>query len=128
MKNPFKEWHRLPHKSLINFDNYNNQYLSFAYIFGTRRERLQILPEFISKEAFQLAGEDGRQQALARAYLLRGLIVRGECRKTIGTYYSMMGNVKHSGRKKLKYVTNRCRNRDPDEGVQKPLASPIIHR
>ncbi|CAK4840645.1 unnamed protein product [Aphanomyces euteiches] len=46
----------------------------------------------------------GRQKA-KELYLLSGLIVCGECLKNHGQDYAMMGNTKHSGRNKLKYVT-----------------------
>ena len=45
-------------------------------------------------------------------YLLSGLIVCGECLEREGKAYSMMGNVKHSGRDKRKHVTYRCSNRE----------------
>ncbi|MFF2157804.1 hypothetical protein ACFVVQ_21140 [Paenibacillus chitinolyticus] len=45
-------------------------------------------------------------------YLLRGLIVCDESLERVGIRYSMMGNIKFSGRNKLKYVTYRCGNSD----------------
>ncbi len=45
-------------------------------------------------------------------YLLSGLIYCGECG------HAMIGNVKHSGRNKLKYVTYRCGNRDRTKGCK----------
>lgn len=53
-------------------------------------------------------------------YLLSGLIVCGECLKNVGNAFSMMGNVKHSGRNKLKYVTYRCGNRDRTKECKNP--------
>jgi len=45
-------------------------------------------------------------------YLLSGLIVCGECQTHEGKKYTMMGNVKYSGRGKYKHVTYRCGNRE----------------
>ncbi len=53
-------------------------------------------------------------------YLLSGLCVCGECLKNVGTAFSMMGNVKYSGRNKLKYVTYRCGNRDRTKQCKNP--------
>lgn len=77
------------------------------------------MPQIISKQDFQLVQEKmnvakhkpGRQKA-KELYLLSGLIVCGECLKNHGHEYALMGNTKHSGRNKLKYVTYRCGNRD----------------
>jgi site-specific DNA recombinase len=77
------------------------------------------MPAIISKEDFQKVQVkvDANRRAPAaykakEMYLLSGLTVCGECLKNLGQKFSMMGNVKHSGRSKLKYVTYRCGNRD----------------
>lgn len=77
------------------------------------------MPQIISKQDFQLVQEKmnaakykpGRHKA-KELYLLSGLIVCGECLKNHGHEYALMGNTKHCGRNKLKYVTYRCGNRD----------------
>ena len=77
------------------------------------------MPQIITKQDFQLVQEKmdaakhkpGRHKA-KELYLLSGLIVCGECLKNHGHEYALMGNTKHSGRNKLKYVTYRCGNRD----------------
>ncbi|MFC9777390.1 zinc ribbon domain-containing protein [Paenibacillus chitinolyticus] len=53
-------------------------------------------------------------------YLLSGLIVCGECLKNVGNAFSMMGNIKFSGRSKLKYVTYCCENRDRTKECKNP--------
>ena len=70
------------------------------------------LPAIISKEDFNKAKskmkKNKRDKATYKAkenYLLSGLIFCGECG------HAFIGNVKHSGRNKLKYVTYRCGNR-----------------
>lgn len=77
------------------------------------------MPQIISKQDFQLVQEKmdaakhkpGRHKA-KELYLLSGLIVCGECLKNYGHEYALLGNTKHCGRNKLKYVTYRCGNRE----------------
>ncbi|WP_177238063.1 recombinase family protein [Paenibacillus sp. 1_12] len=85
------------------------------------------MPEIISKEAFQQVQDkiNGNKQApgsykAKELYMLSGLCVCGECLNNLGTAYSMMGNVKHSGRNKLKYVSYRCGNRDRTKECKNP--------
>ncbi|MDF2651229.1 MAG: recombinase [Paenibacillus sp.] len=77
------------------------------------------MPAIISSEDFLKVQEkvsaNRRAPASYKAkemYMLSGLTVCGECLKNLGQKFSMMGNVKYSGRSKLKYVTYRCGNRD----------------
>ena len=77
------------------------------------------VPAIIAPEEFARAKEkmqaNQRRPGAYKAkehYLLSGLIVCGECLKREGKAYSMMGNVKHSGRDKRKHVTYRCSNRE----------------
>lgn len=85
------------------------------------------MPALISKEDFKKVQEkmDGNRKRpgaykAKEMYLLSGLIVCGECLKKVGQAYSMMGNVKYSGRNKLKYVTYRCGNRDQTKTCKNP--------
>lgn len=71
------------------------------------------MPAIISPQDFQRVQEKmqrNKKRASAyrakETYLLSGLIYCGECG------HAMIGNVKHCGRSKLKYVTYRCGNRD----------------
>lgn len=74
------------------------------------------MPTIISKELFQQVQDKmdannhapGIQKA-KELYLLSGLTICGECLRNLG--YDM-GNTKHCGRNKLKYVTYLCGNRD----------------
>ncbi|KHL95865.1 recombinase [Paenibacillus sp. IHB B 3415] len=85
------------------------------------------MPVIISKEDFWAAqekiknnqGRPGSYKA-KEMYLLSGLCYCGECLKQLGTLYSMAGNVKYSGRNKLKYVTYRCGNRDRTKECKNP--------
>ncbi|MEK3688259.1 recombinase family protein [Paenibacillus sp. FSL R10-2736] len=77
------------------------------------------MPILISKEEFNIVQEKIFQNKRApgaykakEMYLLSGLTVCGECLNRLDKEFSMMGNVKYSGRNKLKYVTYRCGNRD----------------
>jgi len=77
------------------------------------------VPAIVTQEVFDKVQEkmkkNQHQPGAYKAkeiYLLSGLIVCGECLKREGKAYSMMGNVKHSGRDKIKHVTYRCANRD----------------
>jgi len=85
------------------------------------------MPAIISKERFLQvqAKMDANRQKPGRhkakeLYLLSGLIVCGECLQNLGHEYAMMGNTKHSGRSKLKYVTYRCGNRDQCKACRNP--------
>jgi site-specific DNA recombinase len=71
------------------------------------------MPQIISKDDFEtvrkkMAANKHRSGAYRakEIYLLSGLIFCGECG------HAMVGNVKYSGRKKAKYVTYRCGDRD----------------
>ncbi|MCR4436139.1 MAG: recombinase family protein [Clostridiales bacterium] len=71
------------------------------------------MPAIVSTEDFQKVqykmDQNKKRASAYRAkemYLLSGLIYCGECG------HAMIGNVKYSGRNKLKYVTYRCGERD----------------
>lgn len=91
---------------------------------GTRDEENIIripggMPAIIEIEAFRQVREKMKKNKhqpgaykAKETYLLSGLIVCGECLEREKREYSMMGNVKHAGRDKLKHVTYRCGNRE----------------
>ncbi len=71
------------------------------------------MPAIISQQDFEKVVEKMRRNKkrsssykAKETYLLSGLIYCGECQ------HAMIGNVKYSGRNKLKYVTYRCGERD----------------
>nr|WP_310551332.1 recombinase family protein [Paenibacillus sp. YX.27] len=79
------------------------------------------IPAIISKKDFdtvqQMIAQNKRTRrsgsyTAKEQYLLSGLIFCGECQKLHGTPSGMAGNVKYSGRSKLKYVTYRCNRKD----------------
>lgn len=77
------------------------------------------MPTIIDAETFDRAQKkmqnNKRQPGAYKAkevYLLSGLIVCGECLERTGREYAMMGNVKYSGRNKIKHVSYRCGNRE----------------
>ncbi|WP_170880189.1 recombinase family protein [Paenibacillus sp. RS8] len=79
------------------------------------------IPSIISKTDFEavqkLIADNQRTRrsgsyTAKEQYLLSGLIFCGECQRLHNTKSGMTGNVKYSGRSKLKYVTYRCNRKD----------------
>ncbi|ULO07409.1 recombinase family protein [Paenibacillus sp. 19GGS1-52] len=79
------------------------------------------IPAIISKADFEavqkLISDNHRTRrsgsyTAKEQYLLSGLILCGECQRLHNTKSGMTGNVKYSGRSKLKYVTYRCNRKD----------------
>ncbi|BCG56743.1 recombinase family protein [Paenibacillus sp. URB8-2] len=79
------------------------------------------IPAIISKADFEavqkLIADNHRTRrsgsyTAKEQYLLSGLIFCGECQKLHSAKSGMAGNVKYSGRSKLKYVTYRCNRKD----------------